>query len=320
MPIRLAMRPTGGGGGGAYYRHIKSGYFQLTAGEEIEIVPATPLLVRREITIQADNPFSIRWVGSDLSLPVFENGFYSDGSDGGIGVLASSPTTQILSIWVRQDTEIDYNIGSEIEDDMPIPDLSIRPFISLDSNINKLPSFISSDSQVNYDDVDTYNRFWGTWTTTEGAVRAWQFDVFLPGKQYVFNITNNLYAYIGNDGISTSVIKEGTNIEILLFPRETMWMAISQVALFSNVFSSYIDIDNLEKWITDRCSIVTVPHTGGAFNLTPTLSRYILLFKAEGSFLAPGLGLCRCIYTPNSTDPKQGGEFEITQFLPWEDW
>ena len=320
MPIRFEMRPTGGGGGGAYYRHIKSGYFQLTAGEEIEIVPATPLLVRREITIQADNPFSIRWVGSDLSLPVFENGFYSDGSDGGIGVLASSPTTQILSIWVRQDTEIDYNIGSEIEDDMPIPDLSIRPFIPLDSNIGNLPSFITSAWQADSGAIMSYNHFWGEWAEDENTAKAWQFDVFLPGKQYVFNITNNLYAYIGNDGISTSVIKEGTNIEILLCPRETMWMAISQVALFSNVFSSHIDIDNLEKWITNRCSVITVPDTGGAFNLTPTLSRYILLFKAEGSFLAPGLGLCRCIYTPNSTDPKQGGEFEITQFSQWEDW
>ncbi|WP_431619531.1 hypothetical protein ACOKW7_15400 [Limnospira platensis CENA597] len=83
---------------------------------------------------------------------------------------------------MRQDTEIDYNIGSEIEDDMPIPDLSIRPFISLDSNINKLPSFISSAWQADSDAIISYNHLWGEWAEDENTAKAWQFDVFLPGK------------------------------------------------------------------------------------------------------------------------------------------
>ncbi len=311
------MRPTGGGGGGAYYRHVKSGYFQLTAGEEIEIVPATPLLVRREITIQADNPFSIRWAGSGLSLPVFDDGFYSDSSDGGVAVLANSPTTQILSIWVRQDTEIDYNIGSEIEDDMPIPDLSIRPFIPLDSNMGSLPSFVESDWSIEFSAKTAYRQFWGDWERPANWAKAWQFDVFLPGQQYVFNLSNNLFGDFYDTGTIESLIKEGSNIEILLCPRETMWMAISQIAMFSNFFDFDERVRYLEQWIRSRCSVVTVPYTGGAFNLTPTMSQYILFFSAEASNSSDGLSLCYCTYTPNSADPKQGGDFEIMELKSW---
>ena len=318
MPIRFAMRPTGsGGGGGAYYRFSKSGTVQLAAGEEVEIIPSTSFPVRREISIKGENPFSIRWDGSDRSLPVFEDATYFDSSDGGISLFATSATTQTVELWVRQETEIDYDLGSEIEDDMPIPDLSIRPFIPLDSNMGSLPSFVESDWSIESSAKTAYRQFWGDWERPANSAKAWQFDVFLPGQQYVFNLSNNLFGDFYDTGTIESLIKEGSNIEILLCPRETMWMAISQIAMFSNFFDFDERVRYLEQWIRSRCSVVTVPYTGGAFNLTPTMSQYILFFSAEASNLYDGLSLCYCTYTPNSADPKQGGDFEIMDLKSW---
>ncbi|QNH56924.1 MAG: hypothetical protein H2674_22645, partial [Limnospira indica BM01] len=183
MPIRFAMRPTGGGGGGgAYYRFSKSGTVQLAAGEEVEIIPSTSSPVRREISIKGENPFSIRWDGSDRSLPVFEDATYFDSSDGGISLFATSATTQTVELWVRQETEIDYDLGQESGeiDDMPMPDLSIRPFGPSPNPYLHAPNAIQSAA----DDSD--NIKYGQLATAASVL--YQFDVFFPGQMYNFTI------------------------------------------------------------------------------------------------------------------------------------
>ncbi|MEI2418941.1 hypothetical protein V6O07_01605 [Arthrospira platensis SPKY2] len=300
MPIRFAMRPTGGGGGGgAYYRFSKSGTVQLAAGEEVEIIPSTSSPVRREISIKGENPFSIRWDGSDRSLPVFEDATYFDSSDGGISLFATSATTQTVELWVRQETEIDYDLGQESGeiDDMPMPDLSVRPFGPLPNPYLHAPNAIHNAA----DDSD--NIKYGQLATV--ASTLYQFDVFFPGQMYNFTIK----------GTSSYQLQPGEVIKVFLCPREIMAMALAQVAVYKWELYSDINMDHLVDWVKGHSEATTVESLEGGFSLVPTMSKQILFFDTFPDEETDRF-LCNCSYTPNLANPKEGGEFTINDLTP----
>lgn len=301
MPIRFEMRPIGGSGnGGAYYRFSKSGMVELVAGNELQIVPSTSSSVKREILIKGESPFSIRWDGSNNVLPVFEDAIYFDSNDGGISIFAISNTTQMVEIWVRQETEIDYELGQEIGeiDDMPMPDLLVRPFgptanerISADSNI--------SDSAY-WEDSAIYLGL------ADAASVLYQFDIFYPGQVYNFTINSP----------ESWILKTGEVVKVFLCPREIMAMTFCHIAIFKDQFSGGIRIDHLIDWVKSYSEVATVDSMGASFSIIPTMSRQLLFFDTLPND-ETNRYLCNCTYTPNLTNPKEGGEFTIVNaYLP----
>ncbi|QJB24632.1 hypothetical protein [Limnospira fusiformis] len=310
MPIRFAMRPTGGGGGGgAYYRFSKSGTVQLAAGEEVEIIPSTSSPVRREISIKGENPFSIRWDGSDRSLPVFEDATYFDSSDGGISLFATSATTQTVELWVRQETEIDYDLGQESGeiDDMPMPNLSIRPFMGTGNQSVHVPNFIADNADSDSNRI--YDYLWYNTFSSEHGVLIFQFDVFFPGQMYNFTINPS------ND----SWLPPGEVIKVFLIPREIMAMVMTQIAVYTWQFYNYDTLINLTNWIKEHSEVATVESPARGFSVVPTMSRQLLFFDMPSPWSSTR-PLCTCSYTPNLANPKEGGEFTINEFIDYEDW
>ncbi|CDM97856.1 hypothetical protein [Limnospira indica] len=306
MPIRFAMRPTGGGGGGgAYYRFSKSGTVQLAAGEEVEIIPSTSSPVRREISIKGENPFSIRWDGSDRSLPVFEDATYFDSSDGGISLFATSATTQTVELWVRQETEIDYDLGQESGeiDDMPMPNLSIRPFMGTGNQSVHVPNFIADNADSDSNRI--YDYLWYNTFSSEHGVLIFQFDVFFPGQMYNFTINPS------ND----SWLPPGEVIKVFLIPREIMAMALTQVAVYQWELYSDTNMNHLMNWVKGHSEATTVESLEGGFSLIPTMSKQILFFDTFPDEETDRF-LCNCSYTPNLANPKEGGEFTINHLTP----
>lgn len=310
MPIRFAMRPTGGGvGGGAYYRFSKSGTVQLAAGEEVEIIPSTSSPVRREISIKGENPFSIRWDGSDRSLPVFEDATYFDSSDGGISLSATSATTQTVELWVRQETEIDYDLGQESGeiDDMPMPDLSIRPFMGVGNQYVPVANAIFDAAY--WEETGMYRRLWhGDYSWVNGIL-IFQFDVFFPGQMYNFTINPS----------DSYLLPAGEILKVFLVPREIMAMLMTQIVIFKNELYFNETRTHLTNWVKQHSEVATVESPGGGFSVVPTMSRQLLFFDTMANEQS-SRSLCSCSYTPNLANPKEGGEFTINEFIDYEDW
>ncbi|MGI0500237.1 hypothetical protein [Limnospira platensis] len=295
MPIRFEMRPTGGGGsGGAYYRFSKSGMVELVAGDELQIVPSTPSPVKREILIKGESPFSIRWDGSNNVLPVFEDAIYFDSSDGGISLFATSSTTQTIEIWVRQETAVDYELGQEIGeiDDMPMPDLLVRPFgATANQQIFAAPAIANS---ADWQDNAKYNAF------ARAAAVLHQFDIFYPGQMYNFTINSPDSWHLG----------AGEVIKVFLCPREIVAMTFSHMAVYQWEFFGGNNVHNLINWVKSHSEVATVDSLGGGFSIIPTMSRQLLFFDTLPDD-EPDRHLCYCTYATNLANPKEGGEFNI---------
>ncbi|MBS0015430.1 MAG: hypothetical protein KFF72_03525 [Arthrospira sp. SH-MAG29] len=304
MPIRFEMRPTGGGGnGGAYYRFSKSGMVELVAGDELQIVPSTSSPVKREILIKGESPFSIRWDGSNNVLPVFEDAIYFDSSDGGISIFAISNTTQTVEIWVRQETEIDYELGQEIGeiDDMPMPDLLVRPFgATANQQIWAAPAITNS---ADWEDNAKYNTF------ARAASVLYQFDIFYPGQIYNFTINSPDSWYLGT----------GEAIKVFLCPREIMAMTFSHIAVYQWEFFGGNNVHHLIDWVKSHSEVAAVHSMGGSFSIIPTMSRQLLFFDTLPDDETDRY-LCNCTYTPNLANPKEGGEFTIVGIDLPSDW
>ncbi|EDZ94288.1 hypothetical protein AmaxDRAFT_3000 [Limnospira maxima CS-328] len=309
MPIRFEMRPVGGGsGGGAYYRFSKSGTVQLAAGEEVEIIPSTSSPVRREISIKGENPFSIRWDGSDRSLPVFEDATYFDSSDGGISLFATSATTQTVELWVRQETEIDYDLGQESGeiDDMPMPNLSIRPFMGVGNQYVPVANAIFDAAY--WEEIGMYSRLWhGDYSWVNGIL-IFQFDVFFPGQMYNFTINPS----------DSYLLPAGEILKVFLVPREIMAMLMTQIVIFKNELYFNETRTHLTNWVKQHSEVATVESPGGGFSVVPTMSRQLLFFDTMANEQS-SRSLCSCSYTPNLANPKEGGEFIVNAHIPYYD-
>lgn len=129
-PLNLSVS-----GGGNTYRSVKEAFVELQPNTPLILVPGTESKINREIFVRIKDPvegdkIKLYFVSKNDHPKIIScDDIYLDTSDGGIPLICESDNKNLtVEITVRQDSEIDYNLG------IPIPigeELMINPQIRI---------------------------------------------------------------------------------------------------------------------------------------------------------------------------------------------
>ena len=287
-----------GGGGSAAYRYVVSARIKLPLQKMVTIIPGTPDLVHREITIRliSGSAVNLEWLGiadNDYTFLQLNSNYpeYRDTADGGIALKGYSNIDDCeIFIAIRQQEPITYKLGGD-----DVANVSVSLWVQ--TNV------IYSDNISDYDVVDQVDNFTGSDDNITGH-KIFFINGFTPGENITFNIDAASAGY-GGSKIEMQLIKP---FELLFFLFQTginnmLWDTLP-------VFLS--GPEGFSKIFTYGGKTATA--SGGDLIVKPKFDLFAGRFVATNSFSGISDTCIITDYQPNTQDPKQGGNFTLGGF------
>ncbi|MEM8568921.1 MAG: hypothetical protein AAGF85_20855 [Bacteroidota bacterium] len=287
-----------GGSGSASYRNVVSAKIKLPSQKMTTIVPGTPNLVHREVSVLllSGSSLSLKWLGmadDDVKFPLLSPNepLYKDTADGGIELMGYSDIGDCeVFVIVRQQEPITYRLGG-----IDVANIGVSLWVNTfglyvqdieDSSIRiKLRDFIESDNSIL-------------------GHKLFVINSFTPGKSIKFNIDATDGGY-GGEKIEIQLIKPFEVLSLLL-----------KTGLNNFLYLDYATFLEESKFLPKSFTYggKTDSALGGEIIVKPTLELFVGRFVAKNNFSGVGDTCVITDYQPNIDNPEQGGTFTLKGF------
>jgi hypothetical protein len=287
------------GTGGNAYRYAAAAKVNLLPGDRRVIVPTVSEEVHREVSVKLTAGEFVNlgwgrlWIESYRLMKLDPlNSIFKDVSDGGLELNCWSEVAAEIEVIVRSDKPINYSIGGI----QPVVIVGVRLLIDT-----------TKDYAENISDLNIYekvNEITGSDENLTGH-KLFQITGFNPHEEITFTVDASSALSFNGDKIDVQFL---SNVELLKLLFKVGINAFLEVTV-PELISGEGDLGDC---FTHAVLIPGI--TGGRFTVSPDFGFNICRFVTRNPFSGKGDTAIITGYTPNETNPLQGGTFTLGGF------
>jgi hypothetical protein len=287
------------GTGGNAYRYASSAKVSVSAGTKLSLVPATTEKVHREISIKLISGEFVNlgwgrlWIESLRLLRLDPlNSVFKDVSDGGLELFCWTEQPAELEIIVRSDKPINYLIGGI----QPVVIVGVRLLIDT-----------TKDYAENISDLEIHEKVDEITGSDENLTghKLFQITGFNPHEEITFTVDASSATSFNGDKINVQFLSNVELIKLLFKVGINTFLQVTVPELISGE-------GDLGDCFTHAVLIPGI--TGGTFTIKPDFGFNVCRFVVRNPFSGKGDTAIITGYTPNETNPQQGGTFTLGGF------
>lgn len=292
----------GGGLGIPAYRFAKVAEVDIPAGKQTLILGETLEKSLREVTVVnlSEIPIELIW-RSQESYQHFAilhpNGTLQDNNDGGIRLEAMATQPAKIRVAIRSETEIFYDIGTEV---MPYFPIGVSLHIGTGTNFDYVSETFQDTSSSVFD--TNIAKFFDSDEGITGYKLA-ALHSFTPGEEIEFNVVVNGSSYTSDTLIQFQWLNYFSLARLLL--------AVGADVI--NPENSEID-SSVAGAISGKGWAGEFPVEGGILKVKPNFLNFVGRFAAVSYDTDMHDTAIITSYTANETDPLKGGTFTLEGF------
>lgn len=287
------------GTGGNAYRYAVAAKVSLLPGDRRVIVPAVSEKVHREVSVKLTAGEFVNLGWGELWIESYRlmkldplNSIFKDVSDGGLELNCWSEVAAEIEVIVRSDKPIDYLIGG-VE---PMTIVGVRLLIDT-----------TKDYGENISDSDIWMKLRELTGSDESLTghKLFQITGFRPHEPVTFSV---------NATSATSF--DGTKIDVQYLSNVELLKLLFKVGInaFLDITVPQLISGNGELGTCFTHAALMPSITNGTFTLNPDIGFNICRFVCSSSVSGTSDTCVIQSYTPNETNPQQGGTFTLSGF------